>query len=148
LQNDSYTLQYASDPSFAEATTVEGIAETTYTVPGMAALDTAPCFWRVDAVDSVDNHSGYQVHPFRFGLFVAGDQNQDDAVTASDVIHSVNYVFKSGPAPLPCEAVGDVNCDGTVTAADLIYLVTHTFKSGPPPCNVGDLIADGAWSCP
>jgi hypothetical protein len=101
----------------------------------------------VEAVDGA-NHSGFQDHPFQFGLFAAGDQNEDGVVTAADIIYLVGYVFKSGLPPQPCEAAGDANCDGAVTASDIIYIVVHVFKSGPPACNVGDLIAAGTWGCP
>ena len=62
-----------------------------------------------------------------------------------DVI--LNYVFKSGALPQPCEAAGDVNCDGAVTASDIIYLVNHVFKSAAAPCDVCDLVP-GMWACP
>jgi hypothetical protein len=143
----TYTLQYGPDSAFALATTVTDLADATYTVPDVAALDYTTCYWRVEAVDGAQ-HSGYQDHAFQFSLFTAGDQNEDGSVTAADIIYLVQYVFKSGPLPLPCEAAGDVNCDGVVNATDIIFLVVYVFKSGPPPCNVGDLIADGTWSCP
>jgi hypothetical protein len=144
----SYTLQYATDPAFADATTVAGLVALTYTVPDGASLAWGTYYWRVEAVDVVDHHSGYQAHPFRFGLFKPGDQNGDESITASDIIYLVNYTFKGGVTPVPCEAVGDANCDGAVTAGDIIYLVNHTFKGGPAPCDVGALIAAGTWSCP
>jgi hypothetical protein len=72
----------------------------------------------------------------------------DGSVTASDIIHLVNYTFKGGLAPLPCAAAGDVNCDGAVTASDIIYMVNYVFKGGTPPCDLGELIADGTWNCP
>jgi hypothetical protein len=144
----TYTLQYSSDPLFADATTVSGIAAPTYTVSELAPITFETCYWRVEAEDDGGQNSGYQAQPFQFGLFVAGDQNEDDVVTASDVIYLVNYVFKSGGTPRPCEAAGDVNCDGAVSASDIIYLVNYTFKAGPAPCNVGNLIAAGTWSCP
>ena len=69
-------------------------------------------------------------------------------MTSSDIIVLVNYVFKSGAMPVPCEAAGDVNCDGKVTSADIIYLVNYVFKGGDPPCALGELISAGAWDCP
>jgi hypothetical protein len=46
----------------------------------------------------------------------------------------VNYVFKSGTAPV-VPGHGDVNCDGLNTSADIIYLVNYVFKSSLPPCS-------------
>jgi hypothetical protein len=144
----TYTLQYSADPLFAQATTVVGIADATYPVPDSAPMPYGTCYWRVEAVDGADNHSGYQADAFRFGVFVAGDQNQDGLTTSADVIYLVNFVFKGGATPQPCEAAGDSNCDGSVTSSDIIYQVNYVFKGGPPPCNVGALIAGGTWSCP
>jgi len=65
-----------------------------------------------------------------------GDANDDAVVTSQDIIHLVNYVFKSGPEPLPVALAGDADCNGFVTAGDVIILVNFTFKSGPAPCDV------------
>jgi hypothetical protein len=144
----TYTLQYAMDPAFSAATTVTDIPAANYTVPESTPLPPGTCYWRVEAVDGADQHSGYQTQAYRVGIMVAGDQNHDGVVTASDVIYLVNFVFKAGPDPQPCQALGDANCDAAVTAGDIIYLVNHTFKGGPPPCDVGALISNGTWSCP
>jgi hypothetical protein len=78
---------------------------------------------------------------------LTGDANNTGSINSADIIHLVNYVFKSGPSPLPCEASGDVNCSGLVTTADVIGMVNYVFKSGPEPCDVCTLIP-GIWSCP
>jgi len=80
-------------------------------------------------------------------IVMTGDVNLNSSITSADIIYTVGYVFKGGPAPLPCEAAGDVNCNGSVTSADIIYLVGYVFKGGPPPCDVCDMIP-GSWSCP
>jgi hypothetical protein len=76
-----------------------------------------------------------------------GDVNGTGTITAADIVYLVGFVFKSQPAPLPCEACGDADCSGEVTASDIIYLVNHALKSGPPPCDINTLIP-GTWSCP
>jgi hypothetical protein len=63
-----------------------------------------------------------------------GDVNQDAAITSADLIYFINYIFKSGPDPLPDRSIGDVNCSGGLGASDIIYLVNYIFKSGAPPC--------------
>jgi hypothetical protein len=65
-----------------------------------------------------------------------GDVNADASLTSGDIIALVNYVFKSGAAPLPIAEAGDVNCDGNVNSADIIYLVNYVFKSAAAPCDV------------
>ena len=144
----TYTLQYSMNPSFTVVTTVENIAETTYTVPGTSPMTRATWYWRVEAIDQGGNHSGYQGQASRYGIFLAADVNMSGQITSADIIQLVNYVFKSGANPLPCAAAGDLNCDGSVTASDIIVLVNFVFKGGTPPCQVGDLIASGIWDCP
>ncbi|MGB8656459.1 MAG: M1 family aminopeptidase [Candidatus Zixiibacteriota bacterium] len=65
--------------------------------------------------------------------FIHGDANHDSLVDAGDVVYLVDYLFLSGPAPIPRQA-GDVNCDGIVNTSDVIYLINYLFKGGPPPC--------------
>lgn len=74
-----------------------------------------------------------------------GDMNASESVSSGDVIVLVNYVFKGGAVPLPCEAAGDVSCSGAVTSADIIHLVNFVFKSGDPPC---DYCNDSPIDCP
>ena len=73
---------------------------------------------------------------------VLGDVNDDDVVTSADVIYLINFVFKSGPEPVPFPEAGDVNCTGTVTAADVTYLVNYVFKGGPEPCDICGCLDD------
>lgn len=80
-------------------------------------------------------------------ILLTGDLNLSGTYTSADVILLVNYVFKSGAAPLPCPASGDCNCSGSVSSADIIILVNHVFKSGPAPCNVCTAPGLG-WTCP
>jgi choice-of-anchor B domain-containing protein len=63
---------------------------------------------------------------------VYGDFNDDNAVTSSDIIADVNYIFKGGAAPNPLtRSDADGNC--VSTAADIIALVNFVFKGGPAP---------------
>jgi hypothetical protein len=64
---------------------------------------------------------------------VRGDANNDSVVDIGDVIYIINYLYRSGPEPIPWEA-GDVNCDETVDLGDVVYLINYLFRSGPPPC--------------
>jgi len=62
--------------------------------------------------------------------------NDDRIITSTDIIFMVNYVFKSGPPPVPLTECGDVNCDDMLTSADVIYMVNYVFKGDTPPCDV------------
>jgi hypothetical protein len=67
--------------------------------------------------------------------FVHGDANADGNTTIADVVYLVNYLFKSGPEPIPLET-GDVNGNNEATIADAVYLVIYLFRSGNPPINL------------
>jgi len=45
-----------------------------------------------------------------------------------------NYIFKSGPDPLPDRSAADVNCSGGISGADILWMANHIFKAGPEPC--------------
>jgi hypothetical protein len=88
-------------------------------------------------------------HPAPWIIDLTGDINNDRAITASDVIGLVNYVFKGGAVPYPFAASGDVNCSGLVNSSDIIELVNFVFKGGSAPCNVAvecTITAD-SWTC-
>jgi len=63
---------------------------------------------------------------------MCGDANGDGLVNVSDVVYIINYVFISGPRPVPL-ACGDSNDDGTVNVSDAVYLIGYIFVSGPLP---------------
>ena len=79
--------------------------------------------------------SNYDYATIKYVQFIRGDVNNDHDVTISDVVYLINYLFKSGAAPIPIEQVGDVNCDGIDDIIDAVYLVNYLFKNGPPPCH-------------
>jgi hypothetical protein len=81
-------------------------------------------------------------------VHATGDLEENDGVSSSDIILTINFVFKGGLPPLPCTAAADVDCSGNVTSADIIRLVNHVFKGGAAPCDVCELVADGVWACP
>ena len=66
--------------------------------------------------------------------FIRGDANGDTEITLLDIVHLTNYLFRSGPPPVPALEAGDANCDDDVGLADVVYLINYLFKSGPPPC--------------
>jgi agmatine/peptidylarginine deiminase len=67
--------------------------------------------------------------------YICGDANWDQNVDVGDVIHLINYLYKSGPPPLPVES-GDCTKDGHVDVGDVVYLINYLFKSGSPPCRM------------
>jgi len=78
-------------------------------------------------------------------IVIAGDVDVSTSITSADIIYLVNFVFKGGAVPLPCEANGDVNCSGSVTSGDIIYLVNFVFKGDAAPCDICN--EPGAQEC-
>ncbi len=65
-----------------------------------------------------------------------GDANFSGQINVGDVTYLVDYLFLSGPLPIPVSEAGDVNCDTRINVSDLTSLVAYLFKEGsPPPCN-------------
>jgi hypothetical protein len=64
--------------------------------------------------------------------FMRGDANADQTIDLGDALYILNYLFKSGPAPVPFEA-GDANCDEVVDLGDALIILNYLFKNGPPP---------------
>jgi hypothetical protein len=64
---------------------------------------------------------------------IRGDVNSDLVVDIGDVIYLINYLYRSGPEPIPWEA-GDLNCDEIVELGDVVYLINYLFRGGSPPC--------------
>ncbi len=67
-------------------------------------------------------------------VYVYGDANSDGAVNVGDAAYLVNYIFKSGPLPIP-EMAGEANGDCVINIGDIVYIIAYIFKSGPPPIN-------------
>lgn len=64
--------------------------------------------------------------------YCRGDFNLSGAITSSDIILLVNFVFKSGPASSDPWTM-DVDISGSPTSADIIFLVNYVFKGGSAP---------------
>lgn len=66
------------------------------------------------------------------GSYIKGDANYDQQIDLADVIYLINYLFKSGPVPMPFFS-GDATGDGVVDVSDVIYILNYLYKQGPPP---------------
>lgn len=62
-----------------------------------------------------------------------GDFTNDGEIELGDVVSTINYLYRGGPAPEIMET-GDCNCDETIDVGDVVYLVNYLFRGGPMPC--------------
>ena len=64
---------------------------------------------------------------------VCGDADGSGDVDIDDVVYLINYIFASGPEPVPQYCVGDADGSGEVDIDDVVYLINYIFASGPAP---------------
>jgi PKD repeat protein len=64
--------------------------------------------------------------------YVCGDANGDDQVNILDLTYMINYLYKSGPPPVPEESA-DTNGDGNLNILDVTYSINYIYKGGPEP---------------
>ncbi len=70
---------------------------------------------------------------FSIRVIQCGDANGSNAISISDAVFLVTYIFSGGPAP---ETLlhGDANCSGGTSISDVVYLINYIFSGGPAPC--------------
>jgi len=64
--------------------------------------------------------------------YFCGDVDRSEAINILDVTYILNYLYRSGPAPIP-EISGDVNMSGGCDLLDITYLISYLYKGGPAP---------------
>ncbi len=79
----------------------------------------------IDVIDAI--------HFAPYNELMKGDANNDNLVNISDAVHIINYVFSSGPEPIPEILAGDANDDDSVDISDATYIVNWVFVPGSPP---------------
>lgn len=67
-----------------------------------------------------------------------GDVDGNGIITLVDVNYLLNYLFLSGPAPVPCDEVGDANGNGSLSIADALTIAGDLDCPGVP----GDVNSD------
>ncbi len=64
--------------------------------------------------------------------YMCGDASGNGIVNALDITHLINFLYKSGPPPVPVEA-GDATGNGLINALDITHLINYLYKHGLPP---------------
>jgi hypothetical protein len=65
--------------------------------------------------------------------YICGDSDGNGQVSIGDAVHTINYIFGGGPAPVPLEAA-DSDCNGDLSISDAVYVINFIFGGGPSPC--------------
>jgi hypothetical protein len=73
---------------------------------------------------------------------IPGDANGNTVINILDITYLINFVYKSGPAPVPYALCsGDPNCNCVINILDITYLISFLYKSGPAPCTCQQWLA-------
>ena len=84
--------------------------------------------------------------------FRRGDCNTDGRVDISDVVSTLEWLFRDGEA-LGCVAAANTNGDDAVDIGDAVYSLWFSFGGGPAPvtpfpkCGTSNLVADQVLGC-
>jgi Tol biopolymer transport system component len=63
---------------------------------------------------------------------ICADANGDNKVNLSDVSYTINYLYRSGPAPNPLKAA-DPDNSNKINLLDVSYTINYLYRSGPKP---------------
>jgi hypothetical protein len=134
---DILTASVSAEPPPPYWYQVYGPGQTTGSGMWMWQVDTSGEY-RVVILNAPPTYTLAQSGAFAVKICVSkpGDATGDGIVNVADVIHIINYLFTSGPAPSPlCR--GDDNADGEVNIADVVYTINYLFTGGPEPLSTG-----------
>jgi len=63
---------------------------------------------------------------------ICGNTNGDTSLNIMDAVFIINYLYRSGPRPIPIESA-DGNGNGSINIMDAVYLINYLYKGGPEP---------------
>ncbi|MFH2057065.1 MAG: right-handed parallel beta-helix repeat-containing protein [bacterium] len=95
-----------------------------------------------------NNPWGVQLGAYGAGCslpYICGDANGDGAVSMTDVVFTINYIFVDDPEVPSPPAAADPDCTGDISMSDVIYWIQYIFVDDtPPPCDTDN---DGEPDC-
>ena len=70
--------------------------------------------------------------PLVEGLFIRGDADANGSVNLTDVIFTLDFLFRMGTGPIDCLDRSDANDDGNTDVSDGIFSLLFLFSGGEP----------------
>jgi hypothetical protein len=132
---DYATIKYSSTGDSVWAKRYNGPANSADYASAITVNDSGDVYVTGLSAQNSTYPYNYDYATIKYVQFLCGDVNKDGVVSSADVVYLINYLFISGPAPVPILHVGDVNQDEVVNSADVVYLINYLFIGGPAPCS-------------
>lgn len=120
IDDTSSTIEYTGYPGWLN-------------VVGDSLIGNAPASpTAVDFTVKVSDQYSFDEQLISLMVYLCGDANADGSCNLLDVTFMINYIYKSGPEPMPV-STADVNSSGDVNILDITYLINYIYKSGAEP---------------
>jgi hypothetical protein len=129
----SFDIQVATDPAFANIVASATVSNNWYQpAQPLQIQDTTAFYWRVKHSEDAGYGDIYSLNLVA-ATVTCGDADANGALSVSDVVYIIRYVFAGGPAPTPLSAA-DADCSGAISISDVVRLINYIFAGGTAPC--------------
>lgn len=88
--------------------------------------------WRTKGYP-VAGHFADIMQAHNIAVFLPGDADGSTAISMSDSVYLINWIFAGGPAPAPVLAAGDADGSCQTDINDAVYLINFIFAGGAAP---------------
>lgn len=65
--------------------------------------------------------------------YINGDADNNNAVSITDAVYLINYIFGGGPYPVVWASAVNIDSNPNVSISDAVYIINYIFGGGPPP---------------
>ena len=129
----SFNIQVATDPAFANIVASATVSDNWYQpAQPLQVQDTTTFYWHVSHSGDLSYGDIYSVNLVAAAV-TCGDADANGAISVSDVVYVIRYIFTGGPAPTPPSAA-DADCSGSISISDVVRLINYIFAGGTAPC--------------
>ena len=130
--DDRYRVELSRDSLFGSIL-FSTIVDTNFATVTGQDLIRGDYYWRVKGFKiSTGDSTIYSTGKFFSKIFKCGDANSDTKINLLDVSFIINYLYRSGPEPIPLEAA-DVDHSGKINLLDVSYIISYLYRGGAAP---------------
>ncbi len=138
LNQDYATIKYSFDGTMEWVIRYNGSGDAGDIAYALAVDDSSNVYVTGRSWDDTSNYDLVTIKYVPLACIAKpGDANNDNQVLLSDVVATINFLFRFQPLPPPaCRA--DANADGKIQLSDVVYLINFIYKGGPKPVKNGE----------